>query len=344
MGRFSISKVAKAAKYLVQFVMSLLFSRIDIVIQSFASRGWALLKDSVFALICTRLFRRPLVLWMHGNGILGLGKHTKVSQWLIVAALQNASCVVVLGERLKGRYLTWVPPDRLRVIQHGIVPSIAATTLRTDKQIKGEIVVLYFSNMIREKGWLVTLEAAKAVLSFRRDVRFVFCGGWWPLSDERFALQLVSEWGIAENIEFHGIVVGEAKTRVFESADIFVFPTFFPVETFGIVNLEAMEAGLPIITTSRGAIPEIVEDGVNGYLIAENDPEELAAKILLLADDQDLRCQIGIRNRKKFMERFTADAFADRWISLIKDIARAPSSEISCILDAPSRGRARSAG
>jgi glycosyltransferase involved in cell wall biosynthesis len=193
-------------------------------------------------------------------------------------------------------------------------------------------------------GWLVTLEAAKAVLSFRRDVRFVFCGGWWPLSDERFALQLVSEWGIAENIEFHGIVVGEAKTRVFESADIFVFPTFFPVETFGIVNLEAMEAGLPIITTSRGAIPEIVEDGVNGYLIAENDPEELAAKILLLADDQDLRCQIGIRNRKKFMERFTADAFADRWISLIKDIARAPSSEISCILDAPSRGRARSAG
>ena len=116
-----------------------------------------------------------------------------------------------------------------------------------------------------------------------------------------------------------------------------MFKTFFPVETFGIVNLEAMEAGLPIITTSRGAIPEIVEDGVNGYLIGENDPEGLAATILLLADDRDLRCQIGIRNRKKFMECFAADAFADRWISLIKDIPRAPSSEISCIPDAPSR-------
>ena len=192
-GKFSINKVSKAAKYLVQFVMSLLLSRIDIVIQSFASRGWALLKDSVFALICTRLFRRPLVLWMHGNGILGLEKHTKVSQWLIVAALQNASCVVVLGERLKGEYLSCVRPDRLRVIQHGIVPSIATTTPPTEQQVEGEIVVLYFSNMIREKDWLVTLEAARAILSFRRDVRFVFCGGWWPLNDERFALQLVSE-------------------------------------------------------------------------------------------------------------------------------------------------------
>ena len=321
MGRFSIKKVAKAAKYFLRFVVYLLFSQIDIVIQSFASRGWALLKDSVFALICTRLFRRQLVLWMHGNGIVGFEKRTKASQWLIVAALQNASCVVVLGERLKGEYLSWVRPDRIRVIQHGIVPSIATTTPPTEQKVEGETVVLYFSNMIREKGWLVTLEAAKAILSFRQDMRFVFCGGWWPSSDETFASQLVSAWGIAGNVEFRGIVVGDAKTKAFESADIFVFPTFHPTETFGIVNLEAMEAGLPIITTSRGAIPEIVEDGVNGYLIAENDPEELAAKILLLADDQDLRCQIGIRNREKFKEHFTADAFADRWISLIKDIA-----------------------
>jgi glycosyltransferase involved in cell wall biosynthesis len=243
---------------------------------------------------------------------------------LIAAALQNATCVVVLGERLKGQYLSWVRPDRFRVIQHGIVPSVVTKTVQSGRQVEGEIVVLYFSNMIREKGWLVTLEAAKAVLSFRRDIRFVFCGGWWPSSDERFALQLVSEWGIAANVEFRGTVVGDAKTRAFESADIFVFPTFFPVETFGIVNIEAMEAGLPIITTSRAAIPEIVEDGVNGYLIAEKDPEGLAEKIQLLADDRDLRCQIGIRNRKKFLERFTADAFADRWISLINDIVRTP--------------------
>ena len=85
--------------------------------------------------------------------------------------------------------------------------------------------------------------------------------------DEEYAHDLLRHWGIEDYVEFHGATTGEAKRQAFVEADIFVFPTFFPVETFGIVNIEALEAGLPVITTPVAAIPEIIKDGINGYLV-----------------------------------------------------------------------------
>ena len=68
-----------------------------------------------------------------------------------------------------------------------------------------------------------------------------------------------------------------------------VFPTFYYNETMGLVLLEAMQAGLPVIATRRGSIPEIIQDGVNGFLVEEQNAADLADKILRLADDAALR-------------------------------------------------------
>ena len=76
-------------------------------------------------------------------------------------------------------------------------------------------------------------------------------------------------------------------------ADMLAFPTFYYYETMGTVLLEAMQAGVPVVTTRRASIPEIVHDGEHGLLVNEQDAADLAEKILRLAGDPALRAKMG---------------------------------------------------
>jgi glycosyltransferase involved in cell wall biosynthesis len=316
-GHFSARKVWRAAKYATRFVLALATKRFEMVVQNHASIGWALFKDSVFALVAARIFRRKVILWLHGNGILDFDRRGWFSRRVVAAGLKSAYRLVVPGERVRSSFVRWVAPENIHPIWHGAGPVIGEACARKSSTKRSVTTVLFFSNLIREKGWLITLEAARQILCFRDDFRFVFCGAWWPSTDEQYACELVRQWGIADRIEFRGRTLGEEKKRAFAESDIFVFPTFFPIETFGIVNLEAMEAGLPIITTARAAIPEIVQDGVNGYIIPEKDSQALAEKILYLADHPEIRHDMGKRNRQEYLEQFTVEKFAERWIEFV---------------------------
>ena len=80
-------------------------------------------------------------------------------------------------------------------------------------------------------------------------------------------------------------------------------------EAFGLVAVEAMEYGIPVIASNEGGIPEVVENGVNGLLVEKNNPISLAEAIIKLIDNTSLRIQMGQNGRKKFEERFTEEQF-----------------------------------
>jgi glycosyltransferase involved in cell wall biosynthesis len=110
---------------------------------------------------------------------------------------------------------------------------------------------------------------------------------------------------------------GDAKCQIYKSSDIFCFPTYYPNETFGIVNIEAMEAGLPIITTPEGGISDIIEEGINGYLIPQKDSASLAEKIALLIENPSLRRKMGINAREKYLKYYTVEHFERRLTEII---------------------------
>jgi len=323
-GKFTIYKVLLGIKYLTKLFYYFSTRSYDIVLINYASIGWAVMRDSLFSIMSSVLFKHKTLLWMHGNGILDFDQRFVFSKKIVAFALKKATRVVLVGDNLRTRVVRWVSKANMETVHYGIKPVFDKHEILQFPSSKKTVTVLYFSNMIREKGWLVTLKAA-AKLKRRSDIQFVFCGSWWPLSDEGYARKLVREWGIENQVDFRGKTLGKEKKRAFSEADIFVFPTFFPVETFGLVNLEAMDAGLPIITTSRAAIPEIVDDGINGFLIPEQDAEALAEKITYLADHPEIRYKIGKRNREKFMKYYTIDAYADRWIELLNTVVASPS-------------------
>lgn len=113
-------------------------------------------------------------------------------------------------------------------------------------------------------------------------------------------------------VNYWGRRYGSEKDVFWKDADLFVFPTFYVNETFGLVNLEAMEYSLPVISTNEGGIPDVVINGQTGYTVEKNDPAALADSIERLFINPELGIQMGKAGRKLFGEKFTEEVFEKR--------------------------------
>jgi glycosyltransferase involved in cell wall biosynthesis len=92
-------------------------------------------------------------------------------------------------------------------------------------------------------------------------------------------------------------------------ADIFAFPTFYPNEAFPLVLLEAMAAGLPVISTTVGGIPDMVIDGETGLLVPPGEVSSLASALRRLVTDSGLRIRMGQAGRGRFMRHYTLEQY-----------------------------------
>jgi glycosyltransferase involved in cell wall biosynthesis len=95
----------------------------------------------------------------------------------------------------------------------------------------------------------------------------------------------------------------------YQSCDMLLFPS--RVEGFGIVAAEAGACGRPVVTTNSSALPEVVEDGVTGFLCRMNDVDDYAAKVQTLGEDADLRRRMGAAGREKVVASFGYDQLAN---------------------------------
>lgn len=117
-----------------------------------------------------------------------------------------------------------------------------------------------------------------------------------------------------------GFAKGGLLVAFFESPPVLpLFPTFYHNECFPLVLLEAMEHGLPCISTTEGGIPGIVDDGKTGFLVPKHDVAVLADKILLLLNDSVLRSNMGKVGREKFEKEFTLEVFEKRMVEILSN-------------------------
>jgi glycosyltransferase involved in cell wall biosynthesis len=109
-----------------------------------------------------------------------------------------------------------------------------------------------------------------------------------------------------------GPLTGKAKWDLLFSSDIFILPTYYPAEGHPWVIVEAMAAGLPIITTDQGAITESVKDGVNGFIVEKRNPHQIAEKIKFLIEHPEIRKKMGEESRRLYLENFTEEKMVER--------------------------------
>jgi glycosyltransferase involved in cell wall biosynthesis len=151
------------------------------------------------------------------------------------------------------------------------------------------------------KGIYDVLKALPMVIGTCKNVYFTFTGG----DNVRYALgnsldPLFTPW-----VSFRGWISEAEKAALYSGADLLLLPSH--EEGVPYVIVEAMAAGLPIIATPVGAIPEVIEEGINGFLINPGDYEALAQRIVRLCQDEELRLQIGHTNREKARRLYRQD-------------------------------------
>ena len=186
---------------------------------------------------------------------------------------------------------------------------------------------LFLSNLLISKGIVVLLDALQILKD--KGHRFVcdFVGGETVEMDAHMFAEEVAKRGLEGMAVYHGRKYGKDKEAFFCSADVFVFPTFYHNECFPLVLLEAMEHGLPCISTTEGGIPGIIEDGQTGYLVPKHDAQALAEKMQILLFDTDLRCNMGKNGRDKFEREFTLDRFEKRMCGILEELVNSLSQD-----------------
>ena len=146
-------------------------------------------------------------------------------------------------------------------------------------------------------------------------VKYCFPGNV-PFNESEFN-SFVKKHNLSSKIIFLGPQYGPKKNFVLANTDIFAFPTYYKDECFPLGLLEALRWGLPIITTKEGAIPDIVNDGICGFLVKHQDSNALAEKLELLIQNKDLREAMGKKGRLRYEQNFTLQHFEHNLITIL---------------------------
>jgi glycosyltransferase involved in cell wall biosynthesis len=223
---------------------------------------------------------------------------------------------IITGSRNSGESVArefGLKPEQVAVIYDG-VDIDAFRPLEMAKRPGG---ILYVGNSDdRNKGARYLLEAL-ALLKERKD---------WSLTlvDRTTALMvpaLSAELGIADRVHITGRVERDELVRLYNEAEVLVSPSLY--EGFGLPAAEAMACGTPVIATTAGAFPEVIEDGVSGILLPPRDAPAIANAIERLLGDAALRRQLGRAARERIVDKFSWRETAVQTLALYQEVLAA---------------------
>ena len=209
---------------------------------------------------------------------------------------------------LSGRWGEVIPHGLKFRGAHGLDRQAARSLLRLPQEAR---IVLFVGRLIALKGVQHLIRAMPRVLAECPDARLVLVGD----GEERLPLSaLVRELRLEGCVSFEGERAHEEVIQFMRAADVFVLPSL--VESFGIVLVEAMSCGLPVVASNIMGIPSVVQDATNGFLVPPGQERALADGITRLLTDPAERAAIALRNTQKAADYAlprVADRFLDLW-------------------------------
>ena len=205
--------------------------------------------------------------------------------------------------------------DRCCTIPWGIdVSGIVCATANAVRAVRARYpgpLVLSVGRLVYYKGFEYLIRAMQNV---NANLMLVGSG---PL--QRKLQQLAADCGVAGRVHFPGKV--EDVAVCYQAADVFVLPSTTPAEAFGIVQLEAMACGKPVVNTDLPTtVPFVSLHGITGLTVPPRDPSNLAAAINLLLHNKDLRTQFGRAARRRVEQEFTVAKMTHRMVELYREV------------------------
>lgn len=295
---YLIKSIVWTISHLLTFPFVLLKNRPDIVHVCTASY-WSFWENAVYALI-SGMFSKKILFHIHGGGFEEFYKNSnRFVKFLIRKILNLPDKVIVLSSTWKRIFANFTPENKIAVLENFVNFSRYGRFRKKGTLSKGMITVLFVGGVgAREKGLYDIFKTIPTVIKRCKNILFLFVA----CSDVDKLNSICEREEIASHTRFLGYLHGDEKVKVFAESDIFILPSY--AEGLPITMLEAMAVGLPVIATSVGAIGEIVENGINGFLIEAGDYTALADKIVILAQDGKLRLKMGQNNIEKIKKKY----------------------------------------
>jgi N-acetyl-alpha-D-glucosaminyl L-malate synthase BshA len=244
-------------------------------------------------LVSKILLNVPCVVWGQGSDIYLQSRRKNLISEIV---LRNADAVIALTEDMKRRMMD-IFERNVYVVPNGIdldrFRELSSERCRAALNIRAnEKIIISVGRLHPIKGHKYLIESLKTICKQHKDVQLILVGD----GEEKYSLELlVEKLDLGAKVKFVGAIKNEDIPKYMAASDIFVLPSLS--ESFGIVNLEAMASGLPIVASKVGGVPEIVIDGENGFLVEPESPKEIAEKVTILLEDDELRKRISIHNK-----------------------------------------------
>jgi glycosyltransferase involved in cell wall biosynthesis len=257
--------------------------QIKIVHVHTASRGSFVRKS--FVVLIGKLFSKKVVLHVHGGEFHIFYKKWWFIRWAILAIARKCDLIICVSPKLRDLFASFQPKARVAILNN----PVTGNRFQSGSSKRDDVVqFLFLGKVCESKGVFILLDAVNMLPSVIRNQMRLTIGG---IGDISALKNKVSDLKLEKWVTYAGWINGDDKYRALAVSDILVLPSYN--EGLPISILEGMAAGLPIVATNVGGIPQVVTSGHNGVLVEAGDPDGLRDAMQKLIECKTLRIKMG---------------------------------------------------
>jgi len=307
-GRFKVSKVIHLFMVILRIWYAKLKFNPSVLYYPPAGNHMVPVYRDMIILISTRWLFEKVVFHFHAGGISDIySELSGIRKWLFRKAFFECDVAIRLAEEN--------PEDGklLRAKKNVVIPYGIRDEFGKIGRIKGngtKVPRILFVGMLREsKGLFVFLEACKLISDQKINFSATLVGAFISEKEEARAVRFVADQSLQNHVYFAGVLEGADKWRTYNRSDIFCMPSFYESETFGLVAVEAMQFGLPVVATKWRGLQSIVRDNETGFLVPVKNSKALGDKLSNLILDDITRTEMGEKGRARYLQSYTEEKF-----------------------------------
>jgi glycosyltransferase involved in cell wall biosynthesis len=297
-----LSKYFFTLQVFAKVFLKLVSTRYKYVYVTLFPFGPAFIKDSLI-IIMSKFFGFKVLLHLHTYGF-KQGAQRSPRWKMYYKFVFNNTQVICLSERLT-EDIEHIYTGEVFILPNGIPP---VNFVNNYKQDQSPLRLLYLSNLILGKGILIIIDALEIIKNKGLNFHFRVVGAESDLTYKTLE-ELIIEKGLRSYVTLVGPKYNNEKYNEFKEAGVFLLPSNY--DTFGLVLLEAMQFGVPCISTNIGGIPDVLGDG-RGIILPEITAEALARSIEFLILNPQERVEMSRKGFDYFNQNYTVETFEKR--------------------------------
>ena len=300
----------------INFIKLLIFKKPKLVYMALAQNKFGFTRDSVFILIANLFHTKVCLHFLGGSFNEFYNSSSNIFKKYIKNILNKSEKIILLANKIEEGFTGIVSDQKFTTVYNCAPDDIVKPQInKTD----GKFNVLFLGYLSKAKGALDLVKAAEIILKQTSNIYFYLCGQGVDIEknikfiqEPNFGYSKIKEILenpiVAKNVIISNQIMDEEKEKLFNSANVFILPSYS--EGMPMAVLEAMQHSLPLITTTVGAMGEVLTENENTSFVDTNSPKAIADKILFLFNNKNEAERIGVNNKKLITDKYNSTVFA----------------------------------